>query len=144
VKRSITILGLWIALAISQSFGASATGTIAGTAVHRRNGTWLGIRITSNNFFVTFYDKAKNLMAADATSITLSWQYPRADGKNSPVLSTQLTPLRDISSEFTSSYSVPYPHKMTLRVILEIPPTNPDASDREQIEVYVVKFTGTG
>jgi hypothetical protein len=142
--RTLTLLVVAATLAISRSYGANTTGGINGTAVHRHNGTWLGIQITSNNFFVTFYDKNKKPMAADATDVVLSWTYPHAAGTIAPVLSTQLSPRLDISSVFTSSYSVPYPHKMTLRVILTVPQTNPDATNQTQTEVYVVNFTASG
>jgi hypothetical protein len=143
MNRIIALLALMGALAIPQGHAAPA-GTIPGTVVHRHNDTWLGIQLTANNFFVTFYDKSKNPMAADAESVVLSWTYPHAAGGFSPALSTQLTPEQDISSVFTSGYSVPYPHKMTLRVTLAVPAASTDAQGQVQTEVYVVKFTGNG
>jgi hypothetical protein len=140
MRRILTLLLLGAALAAPQSQGATATGHIPGTAVHRRNGTWLGIQLTSNNFIVTFYDKTKNPMPADATTVVLSWSYPHAADTYSPTLSAELTPLTDISSVFTSSYSVPYPHRMTLRVTLTIAGSTPDAPDPFHTEVYVIRF----
>jgi len=139
MKRLALLLALAAALA-APSARAATQGTIPGTAVHRHNGNWLGIQLTSNNFVVIFYDKNKKPMPADATGVMLTWTIPHSSGTYAPMLSDQLSPVTDISSEFTSGYSVPFPHKMTLRVVLSIPPAASGASDQGQTEVYTVRF----
>lgn len=141
MKRAITLLLLGLTF-IAHSEAAAQTGKISGLPVHRRNGTWLGIQLTAGNFRVTFYDKNKNPVAADATDVVLSWTVPKTGPYAQPPLSTQLSPLLDISSVFTNSYYVPYPHTMNLRIILTVPPSDPSAIS-PATEFYNVRFTGT-
>jgi hypothetical protein len=141
MKRAIALLLLGLTF-IAQGEAAAQTGKISGTPVYRRNGTWLGIQLSAGNFRVTFYDKDKNLMAADATSVVLSWTTPKTGQYAPPPSSTQLSPLTDISSVFTNSYYVPYSHPMNLRVILTVPASDPSALS-PATETYSVKFTAT-
>jgi|HubBroStandDraft_1064217.scaffolds.fasta_scaffold74310_2 hypothetical protein len=141
MKRSIALLLLGLTFN-AQSEAATPTGKISGTPVHRHNGTWLGIQLTAGNFRVTFYDKDKNLMAADATSVVLTWTIPKTGPYAPPPSSTQLSPLPDISSVFTNSYYVPYSHPINLKVILTVPASDPSALS-PATETYGVKFTAS-
>jgi hypothetical protein len=141
MKRAIALLLLGLTL-IAQSEAATQSGKISGTPVHRHNGTWLGIQLTAGNFRVTFYDKDKNPMAADATSVVLRWTIPKTGPYAPPPTSTQLSPLTDISSVFTNSSYVPYSHPMNLRIILSVPASDPSALSPVS-ETYSVKFTAT-
>jgi hypothetical protein len=141
VKRAIALL-LFGLIFIAQSEAATQTGKIPGLSVHRHNGTWLGIQLTAGNFRVTFYDKDKNPMAADATSVILSWTTPKTGTYAPPPISTQLFPLTDISSAFTNGFFVSYSRPMNLRIILSVPASDPSALSPVS-EVYNVKFTAT-
>jgi hypothetical protein len=141
MKRAISLLLLGLVFN-AQGEAATQTGKISGAPVHRHNGTWLGIQLTAGNFRVTFYDKNKNLMAADATSVVLSWTTPKTGPYAPPPSSTQLSPLADISSVFTNSNYVPYSHPMNLRVVLTVPASDPSALS-PATESYSVKFTAT-
>jgi hypothetical protein len=141
MKRAIALLLLGL-IFVAQGEAATPTGKISGLPVHRHNGTWLGIQLSAGNFRVTFYDKDKNLMAADATSVVLNWTTPKTGAYAPPPSSTQLSPLPDISSVFTNSYYVPYSHPMNIRIILTVPASDPSALS-PAIETYNVKFTAT-
>jgi hypothetical protein len=141
MKRAIALLLLGLTF-IAQSEAATQTGKISGLSVHRHNGTWLGIQLTAGNFRVTFYDKNKNLMAADAASVVLSWTTPKTGTYAPPPMSTQLSPLTDITSVFTNSYYVPYSHPMNLKIILTVPASDPSALS-PATETYSVRFTAT-
>jgi hypothetical protein len=140
MKRAIALLLLGLSL-VAQSEGATQAGKISGMPVRRHNGTWLGIQLTAGNFRVTFYDKNRNPMAADATSVVLSWTTPKTGTYAPPPISTQLFPLTDISSVFTNGYYVPYSHAMNLRIILSVPASDPSALSPDT-EVYYARFTG--
>ena len=137
---ALLLLGL---LFVAQSEAAVPTGKISGQAVHRHNGTWLGIQLSAGNFRVTFYDKNKNPTAADATSVVLIWTTPKTGTNAPPPMSTQLYPLTDISSVFTNSLYVPYAHTRNLRVILTVPASDPSALS-PATESYNLKFIGGG
>lgn len=135
----LVLLGLTV---IAQGRAATPTGRISGQAVHRRNGTWLGIQLAAGNFRVTFYDKNKSPMAADATTVVLSWTNPKTGTYAPPPVSTQLSPLPDISSVFTNGYYVAYSHPMNLRIVLTLPASDPSALS-PVTEAYNLKFTAT-
>ena len=140
MKRAIALLLLGL-IFIVQSEAATQTGKISGLPVRRHNGTWLGIQLTAGNFRVTFYDKSKNPMAADATSVVLSWITPKTGTYAPPPISTQLFPLTDISSVFTNSFYVPYSHSMNLKINLTVPASDPSALSQDT-ETDRVRFTG--
>jgi hypothetical protein len=142
MKRAIALLLLGLIL-IAQSEAATQTGKISGLPVHRHNGTWLGIQLSAGNFRVTFYDKNKDPMAADATSVVLSWTTPKTGTYAPPPSSTQLFPLADISSVLTNSFYVPYSHPMSIKITLIVPASDPSALS-PATETYNVKFTVTG
>jgi hypothetical protein len=139
MKRTIALLLLGL-IFVAQGDAAAQTGRISGLPVRRHNGTWLGIQLTARNFRVTFYDKNKNPMPADATSVVLSWTTPKTGEYAPPPISTQLFPLTDISSVFTNSYYVPYSRPMNLRIILTVPASDPSALSPDT-EIYSVRFT---
>lgn len=141
MKRAIALLLLGL-IFIAQGEAATQTGKILGIPVHRHNGTWLGIQLTAGNFRVTFYDKNKNPMPADATSVVLSWTTPKTGPYAPPPTSTQLSPLTDISSVFTNSFYVPYSRPMNLRIILTVPASDSSALS-PATETYTAKFTAT-
>jgi hypothetical protein len=141
MKRAIVLLLLGLSFTV-QGEAAGQTGKITGLPVHRHNGTWLGIQLTAGNFRVTFYEKNKNLMAADATSVVLSWTTPNTGTYAPPPISTQLSSLTDISSVFTNSFFVSYSHPMNLRIILTVPASDASALS-PATETYNVKFTST-
>jgi hypothetical protein len=141
MKRAIALLLLALTF-IAQSEAATPTGKISGLSVHRHNGTWLGIQLTAGNFRVTFYDKNKNLMPADATSVILVWTTPKTGPYAPPPTSTQLSPLADISSVFTNGFYVPYSHPMNLKIILTVPASDPSGLS-PATETYSAKFTAT-
>jgi hypothetical protein len=140
MKRAIVLLLLGLSFTV-QGEAAGQTGKITGLPVHRHNGTWLGILLSAGNFRVTFYDKNKEPMAADATSVVLSWTTPKTGTYAPPPISTQLYPLTDITSVFTNSFYVAYSHSMNLRIVLSVPSSDPNALSPDT-EVYNVKFTG--
>jgi hypothetical protein len=141
MKRAIALLLLGLVF-IAQGEASTQTGKIPGAAVHRHNGTWLGIQLTAGNFRVTFYDKNRIPMAADATGVILSWTTPKTGTHAPPPTSTQLSPLTDISSVFTNSYYVPYSRPINLKVMLTVPASDPSALS-PATEAYNVKFTAT-
>ncbi len=141
MKRAIALLLLGLTV-VTLSEAATQTGKISGLAVHRQNGTWLGIQLSAGNFRVTFYDKNKNTMAADATAVVLSWATPKTGTHAPPPTSTQLSPLPDISSVFTNSFYVAYTRPMNLRITLTLPPSDP-SSLSPATETYNVRFTAT-
>jgi hypothetical protein len=138
MKRAIALLLLGLAFAVHGEAAAPA-GKIPGLPVHRRNGTWLGLQLSAGNFRVTFYDKNKVPMAADATSVVLSWTIPKTGQYAPPPMSTQLSPLTDISSVFTNSLYVPYSHPMNIRIVLIVPAGDPSALS-PATETYSVRF----
>lgn len=138
MKRAFAFLLLGLLLAAHSE--AAPTGKILGVPVHRQNGTWLGIHLSAGNFRVTFYDKNKEPMAADATGVVLHWTIPKTGPNAPPPMSTQLYPLTDITSVFTNSFYVAYSHPMNLRVILTVPASDPSALS-PSTEIYNVKFT---
>jgi hypothetical protein len=141
MKRAIALLLLGLTV-LAQLAAAAPTGKISGQAVHRSNGTWLGIQLSAGNFRVTFYDKNKNTMAADATGVVLSWTNPKTGTYAPPPISTQLSPLTDISSVFTNNYFVAYSRPMALRIVLTVPSADPSAMS-PATETYNVRFTAT-
>jgi hypothetical protein len=141
MKRTLALLLLGLVF-VTQGEAGTPTGKISGLSVHRHNGTWLGIQLTAGNFRVTFYDKNKNPVAADATSVVLSWTTPKTGTYAPPPISTQLSPLTDISSVFTNSYYVPPQRAMNLRIILTVPSRDP-SSLSAAVETYNVKFSTT-
>jgi len=139
MKRAFAIVLLGLAL-IAQSQAAAPAGKIAGQAVQRRNGTWLGIQLTAGNFRVTFYDRNRHPMPADATSVVLSWAAPKTGTYAPPPVSTQLAPLTDVTAVFTNSYYVAYTRPMNLRIVLTVPPSDPAAAS-PATETYNLRFT---
>ncbi len=127
---------------MAQGHAAAPTGKIAGQAVQRRNGTWLGIQLTAGNFRVTFYDKNRIPMPADATSVVLSWSIPKTGTYAPPPVTTQLAPLTDITAVFTNSYYVGYTRPMNLRIVLTVPASDPTAAS-PVTETYHIKFTAS-
>jgi hypothetical protein len=142
MMRTVALLLLGLTF-IVKSEAAVPTGKISGLPVRRHNGTWLGIQLTAGSFRVTFYDKNKNAMAADAMNVVLSWTTPKMGTYAPPPISTQLSPLTDISSVFTNRYFVPYTHPMNLRIFLTVPASDPSALSPDT-EVYSVRFAPTG
>jgi hypothetical protein len=116
-------------------------GTISGTAIARPNGTWLGIEIKDQNFWMTFYNAKKKPVAADAAAAVLWWPVkyqPNAER-------TELTPTSN-PAVLASSYVVKPPLSFLLHITLltdanagaapssgEPPPTP---------ESYVINFGG--
>ena len=105
-------------------------GTVAGLAVARAQGGWLGVEIKGGSFQITFYDAKKKPVAADASSAVLRWPVHYQPNPER----TELTSSGD-SSVLASSYSVKPPHTFVLHITLLFA-GKPDAS-----ESYTVNYT---
>lgn len=106
-------------------------GVVAGTAIPRPQGGWLGVEIKNNSFVLTFYNEKKKPTPADATSAVMRWSvhYQPNDER------TELLPSDD-PAVLTSSYAVRAPHTFLLHVVLLFA-DKPDAS-----EGYTINFSG--
>jgi len=106
-------------------------GTIAGIAVSRPQGGWLGVEIQDRTFRITFYNEKRKPVAADATSAILRWpvHYQPNDER------IQLLPADD-PSVLASPYVVKGPLAFKLHITL-LNEGKPDAA-----ESYVIDFHG--
>jgi hypothetical protein len=109
---------------------ADKEGTVAGIAIDRAQGGWLGLEIKGGSFQITFYNEKKKPVPADATSAVLRWSVHYQPNPER----TELTPAGD-PAVLASSYPVKPPHSFILHVTLLFD-GKPDAS-----ESYTVNYS---
>jgi hypothetical protein len=104
-------------------------GTVAGMAIQRPQGGWLGVEIKDRTFRITFYNDKKKPVPADVTSAVLRWpvHYQPNDER------TELLPSAD-PSVLASAYAVKGPLSFRLHITL-LNEGKPDA-----VESYTIDF----
>jgi hypothetical protein len=106
-------------------------GTVAGTAIKREQGGWLGVEIKGGNFRLTFYNEKKKPVAADRTSAVFRWpvHYQPNDER------TEL-----VGTDNPDVLASPYPVKLPYSFILHIALLGGDQKDG--VEGYTINFSG--
>ncbi len=105
-------------------------GTIAGTAVPRAQGGFIGIEVKNGSFRMTFYNEKKKPVPADKASAVLRWPVHYQPNNER----TELLPTDD-PAVLASDYPVKPPHAFKLHISL-LSPSTPD------VESYVIDFSG--
>jgi hypothetical protein len=116
-------------------------GTVSGTAIQRANGTWLGIEIKDQNFWMTFYNAKKKPTAADAAAAVLWWPVNYQPNPERTELTSSSNP-----AVLASAYVVKPPYTFLLHITLltdtgaSPPPSNGEPPPVP--ESYVINFSG--
>jgi hypothetical protein len=116
-------------------------GKIAGTAVPRGDGGFLGIELTDGNFVVTFYNQKKKPVPADVASVVMWWpvQYQTNNER------VELTP-SDNPAKMSSPKVIRPPYTMKLHLTLLSDPSSGEThtygAAAPAPESYVVDFGG--
>jgi hypothetical protein len=105
-------------------------GTIAGTAVPREKGGFIGVELKDGTFRVTFYNEKKKPVPADKASAVLRWPVHYQPNNER----TELLPTDD-PAVLASDYPVKPPHTFKLHISLLSPST-------ADVESYVIDFSG--
>jgi hypothetical protein len=120
---------------------AEPEGTVAGFAIHRANGGWLGIEVKDQNFWMTFYNEKKKPIAADASAAVLWWTVPYQSNPERTELTASSKP-----SVLASAYTIrpPYAFKLHITVLSD---ANAGAATSNGAappapEAYVVDYSG--
>jgi|HubBroStandDraft_1064217.scaffolds.fasta_scaffold263822_2 hypothetical protein len=120
------------ALAAPDAPADDKEGTIAGTAIKRDHGGWLGLELRDGNFRLTFYNDKKKPIAADRTSAVFRWpvHYQPNDER------TEL-----VGSDDPDVLASPYPVKPPYAFKLHIALLGGDQKDGD-VEAYTINFSG--
>lgn len=116
-------------------------GTIAGTAIQRAHGGWLGIEIRDHCFRLTFYNDKKKAVPADVPAAVLWWpvQYQPNNER------VELTGSDD-PAVLSSSQTIRPPYTFKLHITLladtDSSASHPDGATAPSPESYVVDFSG--
>jgi hypothetical protein len=115
-------------------------GTVAGTAIHRANGGWLGVEVKDQNFWMTFYNAKKKPVAADAGAAVLWWSVQYQPNPERTELTSSSNP-----SVLASAYTVKPPYSFKLHITLLTDTDSgaaPAGGTPPQPEGYVIDFSG--
>ena len=109
---------------------ADEVGTVAGTAIARDKGGWIGVEIKGSNFVLTFYNEKKKPTPADVSSAVLWWPVhyqPNAER-------VELVP-GDDPAVFSSPRVIRPPYSFKLHITLL------NGAKQDDVESYVVDFS---
>jgi hypothetical protein len=138
MKRAALLLVAGLLISGACAFAAAPSppsndekeGTIAGTAIQRAQGGWLGVELRNNTFRLTFYNNKKNPIAADKSSAVLWWPVHYQPNNER----TELLPT-DNPAVLSSDYPVKSPHSFKLHISLL-------SGASADVESYVIDFSG--
>lgn len=104
---------------------------IEGTVIERPNGTFLGLTLHEGKYKLSFYDKEKKPMRADALRAVARWPNPHGPGQNRTVLN----PAGD-GTYLLGALFVRGPHAFRLFLVVV------KSDDGQDVENYTVEFRG--
>jgi hypothetical protein len=105
-------------------------GTVAGIAIGRANGGWLGVELKDGTFQLTFYNAKKHPVPADKSSAVFWWPVHYQPNPER----TELTPT-DHAAVLASPYLVKPPYAFKLHISLL------GADSSSDVESYVIDFS---
>jgi len=106
---------------------------IPGTVISRNNGTFLSLKLVSNNFVLTFYDKKHKPMAIDVTRATARWP-----NNKTSLPKDYRTVLNGSGTALVGQRPVLPPFNFPVSIVL----LQGDGDDAKAVESYTVPFSG--